>query len=141
MRAIITASYIAPGDLPDLAGDAKTTSQAMSAQCDAECTLASARNLLRWQPHCRQGIAREAFAALIPGFHVSVFRLPPWRDILSGICKPQEECCLFRVSALPDRGLLQDVRMAAVVTLGGKHATAVIRAADGVFHSFVSRPT
>ena len=103
--------------LPDLAGDARTTGEALRVGKDAQCTLATARNL------ARKPLTAAEFGAFCQQDHRNDLRAPNWKLFLDALCKDGEQVVAFRLSASMDRALLADVRVAAVQWNAGGGST------------------
>ena len=88
--------------LPDLAGDARTTTQAMRSEAHAECTLATARNLLRNAAFTREEL--RSFAQGVGRLGCSStpdIRYTDWSALLAPLCEDGEAVVGFDPASVP----------------------------------------
>ena len=109
----------------DMAGDALTVTQAQPRGVDAECNLATTRNLRR-----EENLPREYLRARQQGGADGTdTRFPDWIRILQEL-QGEGECTVqLRLRNLTDPELLDHVRIAALYTTVPPHVVALYRAA------------
>ena len=142
-RAPAGSSTLTPW--PDLAGDARTTAEALRQGTDAQCTLATARNLLR---NAQLSAAHFAVTFCMASTGAHDVRTPSWPRFLASLRTEGEVVIAIRLGAtasLPEceeRTALADVRLAACQVDAGagpdSHVRALVRAGPQlhVFHCF-----
>ena len=118
----------------DLSGDAITTRQTIQHANDpaytfAQCSLATARNLLRNESLPRSFLVQhQARGVDIHGQTEGEIRFPDWRTILTPLLRDDSEVVVsFDPTAIGTSELLNDVRLMACVYPSTTHVVAVLR--------------
>ena len=117
----------------DLSGDAITTRQTIQnannpAYAFAQCSLATARNLLRNESLPRSFLVQHQARGIdIQGQPEGEIRFPDWRAILTPLLHDSEVVVAFDPTTIGASELLNNVRLMACVYPSTTHVVAILR--------------
>ena len=113
----------------DMSGDALTVRQARERGVDAQCSLATVRNLRRQETYTRDRLAERC----VHQEYVKDVRFPDWPALLQPVLKHGEVVKRANLDNVPAAELM-DFRLAVIIHAG--HATAVINDESDAFRYY-----